>query len=333
MDGRQWQNEKIDHSIRQNILPGMPSYVIDYYAWLVSQNTQMKTCQCYLRIIRRYLEWINPDTNIIDISKTEMEVIKYQAHSSKTVSGEPVRISTRKTTYYALQSFYSYLREARLVNNPVTGHPPSGFEKIERIRITAKQLEDILAAASKGVGNDHQKAYNEPWRNRDRAILALLICTGMREMAICDLDIDNIDFVKGTIDFVDKGAKEHTFFIEAAIPTIEEWLFDRQDLIYGYAVDPQSENALFITNRRSRITANTVSNITKRYSQAAIGISLPPHKFRGAFINLLYEKTRDIELVRDVVGHACTGTTTRYLPPNMQNKRRAANILQNLVKI
>lgn len=333
MDGRRWENEKIDCSIRKNILPGMPEYVENYYMWLVAQNIQPMSRRCYLRIVRRYLEWINKDVKAIDISKTADKAVNYQAYSATTESGEPARISTRKTVFYALRNFYDYLHEAGLIGQVSIGKVPCGYEKIERIRVTSEQLDDVIEATDTGVGNGRRKAYNEPWKSRDKAILALLVCTGMRESALCNLDIDNIDFEAEVIEFIDKGAKSHTFIISAAIPIIKDWLGDRERLIGEHQLSEHDINALFITNRRQRITANTVSNVTKRYSREALGIELTPHKFRAAFITLLYDKTHDIELVRDVVGHASYGTTARYLPQSMKNKRVAANILRQSIKL
>lgn len=328
MDGRAWEDKRVDQSVRENILSKTPDYVVNYYEWLVSKNMLPKTRRCYMRVVRRYLKWINPDIAKIDISVSSEKAITYLSYSSVTDDGSPVAISTRRTTYYALKSFYQYLVLAGLVGKNMLESPPSGRENIHRDRITFEQLQDVVMSVDNGIGTGRQKAYNAPWMSRDRALIALLCATGIRESALCNIDIDNIDFANKTLNYIDKGAKVHSVIIKTVIPEIREWLADRKALIQGYELSDHDKNALFITNRRRRISPNTVANITKRYSEEILGIKLAPHKIRGAYINTLYEDTHDIEFVRDVVNHSCISTTSRYLPDNPQNKLKAAEIIE-----
>ena len=69
-----------------------------------------------------------------------------------------------------------------------------------------------------------------------------------------------------------------------------------------------------------------VSSITKK----ALGYEMSPHKLRSGFCSILYKETKDLELVRRIVGHASSITTQRYIVINDDDKEKALKCLERI---
>ena len=90
-----------------------------------------------------------------------------------------------------------------------------------------------------------------------------------------------------------------------------------------------NEDCLFISHEKRRITARSVSNLVKKYTEEALGYSISPHKLRAAFANIMLKKTNEnIYIVQQLLGHSRTETTKIYLDNNInQYNEMAANII------
>ena len=58
---------------------------------------------------------------------------------------------------------------------------------------------------------------------------------------------------------------------------------------------------------------------------------ITPHKLRATCATNLYKKTGDIYLVANQLGHANIATTKIYTEIDVDAKRKATNILDNLI--
>jgi len=72
----------------------------------------------------------------------------------------------------------------------------------------------------------------------------------------------------------------------------------------------------FDSKKGSQLSVRTVQNMIKNYAKRA-GISktktITPHTLRHTFATDLYRKTKDLEALRKVLGHADIGTTQIYV--------------------
>ena len=68
-----------------------------------------------------------------------------------------------------------------------------------------------------------------------------------------------------------------------------------------------------------------------QYAHADISVNITPHKLRATCATNLYKKTGDIYLVADQLGHANIATTKIYTEIDVDAKRKAINILDNLI--
>ena len=67
-----------------------------------------------------------------------------------------------------------------------------------------------------------------------------------------------------------------------------------------------------------------------RRASEVIGKKVSPHKMRSTCAVNLYDKTGDIYLVKEVLGHKNIANTQRYARVSANRKREAAAILDEL---
>jgi site-specific recombinase XerD len=150
--------------------------------------------------------------------------------------------------------------------------------------------------------------------------------TGMRETALTEINLSDLDFFKGTIKVIDKRHKTHIYKMNETIrEALVNWIEDRE-----IKLSDQQTDALFISNQRKRISAGTIVSIVEKYSLEGLGYKISPHKLRAAFCTILYNRTGDIEFVRRAVGHSCIETTQRYIVDDDTAKDEAASIMSKI---
>ena len=150
--------------------------------------------------------------------------------------------------------------------------------------------------------------------------------TGMRETALTEINMNDIDFINGTVKIIDKRHKTHVYKMNRAIrESLEDWIADREEKLAGQKID-----ALFISNQKKRVSVSCVVQIVKKYSLEGLGYSISPHKLRAAFCTILYNDTKDVEFVRRAVGHTCIETTLRYIADDDSARSEAAERLERI---
>ena len=133
-------------------------------------------------------------------------------------------------------------------------------------------------------------------------IIKLLACTGMRISEAMQVQDKHIR--QGYIDIIGKGSKLRRVWFPSSL---------RKDL-------ESKMPAGLIINHNQRYVRN-------RLHQLAVKYHLPkrpmhPHAFRAFFARRVYEKTKDLQLLQKLLGHASIKTTMRYLRKSSKGMRR-----------
>lgn len=146
---------------------------------------------------------------------------------------------------------------------------------------------------------------------RDRAIVELLYASGSRITELVQLDLK--DFQKDSdnafIKVLGKGNKERFVPIgKFANVAIDAYLTRvRPNFVKGNKV-----SALFINQRGSRLSRQSVWSMLNRQSKLLKIKDLSPHSLRHSFATHLLDGGADIRAVQELLGHANVGTTQIY---------------------
>lgn len=324
MKGRLEHTEQTENKIKELIYDA-PDYIKGYYYYLATY-LQPKTCMEYIRKVLRFLEFINKDAksiNISEISHTDVNI--YMSGNNKNT------IAYRKMLHSILNNFFEFLKENnKIEENPVSSkNRPKGEDDVKRYYISKEDVKNILEEVEYYTGGTSRAvAYQQKWKNRDKLMILMFVNTGMRESALSEINIDDINMETGELSVIDKRYKTHKYNLfksKTLKETLGIWLNERRHILK----DKECE-ALFISSRNKRLEPGTIINLVYKYTEPVLGYKISPHKLRAAFCTMLYEETNDIEFVRDAVGHSSAVTTQKYVVKKESAKEKAANIMAEL---
>jgi site-specific recombinase XerD len=145
---------------------------------------------------------------------------------------------------------------------------------------------------------------------RDRALLHLLLSSGMRRQEVLTLNRDQIEDGWATSAvIIGKGSRERTAF----------WDTETQQALRAYLAartDPYPPVFIRLDNHRGapgdgeawRLSKQSCWLIVTGYSKLT-GIPATPHAFRHAMASAMLNNDAPLELIQDLLGHANVNTT------------------------
>ncbi len=152
-----------------------------------------------------------------------------------------------------------------------------------------------------------------PWRNR--AIVSLLIGTGMRRTAAVNLDLDDVDFAKRTVAVREKGGHMHRYQAsQEAITAIRDYLEHERE---GDAAVHTDSIALFLpaatyTRSSSRLQPMAINDIWNEVCALAGVEGKTPHSARHAMGRHIIDKTGNVAAVQRQLGHKNAAYSLQY---------------------
>lgn len=323
----------------RQVLSTLPAFCKDYFR-AIDSTTTTKTRISYAYDIRIFFQFLldeNPafknyamtdfSVAVLDQIKAVdleeyMEYLKVYQNGDKTeTNGE--RGLKRKIS--ALRSFYAYYykREMIQTNPTVLIDVPKIHDK-SIIRLDTDEVA-LLLDYIEHCGDSltgQKRVYYEKTKERDLAIVTLLLGTGIRVSECVGLDIEDVDFKNNGIKVTRKGGNEMVvYFGEEVEKALKRYLEVRA----GITPLAGHEHALFYSAQRKRMGVQAVENMVKKYSrQITTTKKITPHKLRSTYGTALYQETGDIYLVADVLGHKDVNTTKKHYAALDDARRRQA---------
>ena len=323
----------------RQVLSTLPAFCKDYFR-AIDSTTTTKTRISYAYDIRIFFQFLldeNPafknyamtdfSVEILDQIKAVdleeyMEYLKVYQNGDKTeTNGE--RGLKRKIS--ALRSFYAYYykREMIQTNPTVLIDVPKIHDK-SIIRLDTDEVA-LLLDYIEHCGDSltgQKRVYYEKTKERDLAIVTLLLGTGIRVSECVGLDIEDVDFKNNGIKVTRKGGNEMVVYFG---PEVEKALKRYLEVREGITPLVGHEHALFYSAQRKRMGVQAVENMVKKYSrQITTTKKITPHKLRSTYGTALYQETGDIYLVADVLGHKDVNTTKKHYAALDDARRRQA---------
>lgn len=341
----QEQNDRNNILKLREILKTLPPFAKDYFR-AVEPTTSTRTRISYaydLRVFFRFLIEENPcykdykttDFTVSDLDRLDaVDIEEYQEYLKLYQRDEEESFSVSVTNgerglkrkMSALRSFYSYYYKRQMIEkNPtlLVDMPKLHDKAIIRLDPdeTARLL-DFIEHGGDGL-TGQKKVYYEKNKERDLAIVTLLLGTGIRVSECVGLDITDVDFQNNGIKVTRKGGSEMiVYFGDEVEKALRNYIEGSRKLII-----PQEghEKALFYSTQRRRIGVGAVENLVKKYSRQVTPLKkITPHKLRSTYGTTLYQETGDIYLVADVLGHKDVNTTKKHYAAQDDARRRMA---------
>lgn len=330
----------VENTLRlRDVLKTLPPFCRDFFR-AIEPRTTTKTRISYAYDIRIFFQFLleqNPafkdwsmdsftvdildQITALDLEEYEEYLKVYQAGDKTETNGE--RGLKRKMS--SLRSFYAYYFKREMIHtNPTVLVDVPKIHQKSIIRLEADEVAMLLDYIEHG-GDDltgQKKIYYEKTKDRDLALVTLLLGTGVRVSECVGLDVEDVDFKNNGIKVTRKGGNEMVVYFG---PEVEKALKKYLEIRENIVPVEGHEHALFYSTQRKRIGVQAVENLVKKYSrQVTTTKKITPHKLRSTYGTALYQETGDIYLVADVLGHKDVNTTKKHYAALDDSRRRQA---------
>lgn len=210
-----------------------------------------------------------------------------------------------------LRSFFKFLviDKELLSVNPTDGVPTPRLKKSLPHYLTLDECYRLLAA----VDGRHQE--------RDYCILVLFLNCGMRVSELVGIELSDIQ--GEVLRLRGKGNKERIVYLNnACLHALDDYLIKRN----ADKATPKDKNALFLSQKGSRMSVDAVQQMLNKYLlKAGLDPKLySPHKLRHTAATLMLQNGVDIRTLQELLGHANLSTTQIYTHIDNEGLRIAA---------
>ncbi len=224
--------------------------------------------------------------------------------------------------------FFSFLvADAVVAGNPMgtvdRPRPPHRFPKPLRGTDTPERL-----LVSSAAPPDRTRR-RQPWPERDFAVVALLLCAGLRSSELLDLTVGCLDGREGEryLKVRGKGGKERSIPIEPELDAVvDEYLRSRSARFAGRS--PARGEPLFIGHDGAAMGRGALQYLVGRaYREAGVAGRVPQgalvHALRHTFATRLAEDGASAVEIMRLLGHASLTTSQNYIDATAREQRAA----------
>lgn len=281
--------------------------------WLREQDRSEVTVRGYLADVRRFAAWYR-QTNGEEMrveAVTPTDVCEYRDWLKRHCAASTVRRRLK-----ALRAFARWGVESKRAGSDPTARvrAPSGgglqvrwLTKREQYALEREVERGVLAAETQAR---HRLAV------RDRALVVLLLNTGLRISEACALEMQDVEMGERsgwvTVRSGKGGRERRVPLNREARQALGEWLSKRGE----------AEGAVF--------AGLTPSGAQRRLGEIGrrAGVEVHPHTLRHTFAKNLVDRGVGLERVAMLLGHSSLNTTRVYVVPGERDLVKAVEVLE-----
>jgi len=267
---------------------------------LRQENYAPSTVESYTSALTRFQTFLLTDSQTDPASVTRECLAAYHAELRASLKEGSVLCMMK-----VIRQFYRFLEEEQRIfstpfrseRRPLKRHrnPPENVLSEEEVELLFKEPD---LATCKGF--------------RDRVLLELLYCTGLRKAEVVQLDTEDIDLSGGLVYVRQgKGRKDRVVPLTACCADLlKEYLEKVRPVMLSLEL---SEEALFVSRFGKRFSRNTLTRIIREKSRAAgLRKRVSTHTFRHTFAAHMIKGGARVRYVQEILGHAKLSTTRIY---------------------
>ena len=256
-----------------------------------AQRLSDHTLRDYRNTFKKFVRFVGEDC---DINRLDSSIIASFLAEANNVSKKTIL-----NYHTGLSSFWNYLVEVGVVENNIVRlvKPPRPDER----QILPFTRQDVVAIL--GATKDRQ------YEIRDRAIILLLLDTGVRSDELCSLKLKNISLDNSRIVVKGKGDKERKLPIcDATHDALQLYIKARR------LNKTKDYNAhIFMTSAGKAINRAGLLNLMGRIGIRSDVPNCHPHRFRHTFAIQFLRNGGNVYTLQALLGHTTLDMVKRYL--------------------
>ncbi len=154
---------------------------------------------------------------------------------------------------------------------------------------------------------------------RNRLLMELLYCTGIRCSELIQLKTEDIDFSNSQLKVLGKGNKERLIPIARHLAT----LIDSYQHLRALQDVEEGENSLLLTDKGRQLYPGFVYRLVKKYLSIVTTLEQrSPHVLRHTFATHLSNSGADLNAIKELMGHSSLASTQVYMHNSIEKLKK-----------
>ncbi len=282
--------------------------VAEYAAWVAGQPLSARTREAYVAAVHPFTAWLETREG-----------------------GVGEALATPRGRDLAVRDYKRHMKVDRCLAAASVNQALAALDHLFRflgLGAAIVSREELPRAAPRALDVEQQRALlraAEESSARDRAIIGLLLFTGLRlsEAAALQVADVRISARKGLVVVRSgKGDAYREVDLNALVRgLLDEWLAERAK------TTTPAESSFFVTRSGRALSSRSVDLAVRRVAGRA-GLELSAHVLRHTFVTGLVRAGHDLVLIAELAGHRRLETTRRYSLPSQADRQRAVADLE-----
>lgn len=268
-----------------------------YLASIKMEGKSACTVKLYVRILLRFMQ---------SASKPLKEINAFDVRVWLAAMQQQISMRSCENYRSYLNAFYTWMaNEGFISNNPLAKIDPVKY--VDGIKLPFSDVEvDKIRSACTSL--------------RERAVVEVLLSSGVRVSELVGLDRSDIDFHSMAVIVRNgKGGKSRTSYIgDVARSHLQSYLSSRSD----------DCACAFLSRQHTRLSRGSVERMLKIIGDRAGVPNVHPHRFRRTFATNMSKRGMDLSTLQLLMGHSNTNTTMCYVALSQDNVKNQYNRYQ-----
>jgi site-specific recombinase XerD len=287
---------------------GPAGVLADYTVSLADQPLSTRTREAYLAAVTAFLAWL-----------------------AERDSGPGDALAAPRARDLAARDYKRHMKVDRGLSPASVNQALAGMDNLFRflgLGAAIVRREELPRSAPRALDVEQQRLLMraaEESTPRDRAIVALLLFTGLRLSEAAALQVADVrsSARKGLVVVRSgKGDAYREVELNALVRAmLDEWI-DARKKIAGKA-----ETRFFVSRTGTALSSRSIDLAVRRVAARA-RLELSAHVLRHTFVTGLVRAGNDLVLVAELAGHRRLETTRRYSLPSKADRQKAVTDLE-----
>jgi integrase/recombinase XerD len=282
--------------------------------YLELRNYTPRSVEGYVAQLRPFFDFL-AGAGVDSLGAVTRDVMEdYRVHLYEhEYRGRRVSIATQTGKLCQIKVFFRFLeRDGFVPLDPTAGvQLPRQQRPLPRTVLSEKETERLLEILEG----------REPIDIRNRAMLEVFYCTGIRNSELSALVLDDVDLRTAEL-FVRSGKGRKA----RKLPLGEEavaWLREYVDHARPHFVQAPNETVLFLSLRGGTLRRNTLAMIVRAAARkAGLKKRVTPHVLRHSCATHMLRNGAGLRQLQELLGHDSPQTTQRYTRLEVSDLRK-----------
>lgn len=244
-----------------------------------------RTLAWYSFTLGKVMQWLVKNGVVKPQDVTARHVRAYLAE----LAGRGLQDSTINNHARAIRTMLRFFHAEKYISEPIVFQIPSIAEK----RLPCLSAEDV------------KKLLDVCQIPRDKALVLLMVDTGLRRAEVCALNWEDVDISSGLVHVIrGKGGKARSVVVGVTTR--------RALLAYHRSISVNPEKPVFQTKSGGRLTFNGIRSLLLRLGKQA-HVHVSPHALRRTFATMSLRAGMNLLHLQGLLGHTTIEMTRRYV--------------------